>query len=53
LDTLNDSIPLFAFIGRVTKQKGVHLIIDAVESLLQEFQHQIQFLIGGPSDSKE
>lgn len=53
MESLNDNIPLFAFIGRVTKQKGVHLIIDAVESLLQEFQHQIQFLIGGPSDSKE
>jgi starch synthase len=23
-------VPLFAFIGRVTRQKGVHLILDAV-----------------------
>jgi glycogen synthase len=30
IDQLNDEIPLFAFIGRVTKQKGVHLIIDAI-----------------------
>lgn len=52
MDTIHENIPLFAFIGRVTKQKGVHLIIDAIESLLYEFQYQIQFLIGGPSDSK-
>jgi glycogen synthase len=30
MDNLKDDIPLFSFIGRVTKQKGVHLIIDAV-----------------------
>ncbi len=35
MQNVNDNIPLFSFIGRVTKQKGVHLIIDAIESLLQ------------------
>ena len=46
-------MPLFAFIGRVTKQKGVHLIVDAIESLLYDYNFKIQFLIGGPSDQKE
>jgi starch synthase len=27
---LRNDIPLFSFIGRITKQKGVHLILDAV-----------------------
>lgn len=46
-------IPLIAFIGRVTKQKGVHLILEAAESLLQEYNFKIQFLVGGMADSKE
>ena len=29
-DELNNDLPLFAFIGRVTKQKGVHLIVDSI-----------------------
>jgi starch synthase len=29
-DELRDETPLFSFIGRITKQKGVHLILDAV-----------------------
>jgi starch synthase len=44
---------LFAFIGRITKQKGVHLILDAIESLLYEYNFNIQFLVGGSADSKE
>jgi glycogen synthase len=52
-DDLNNNIPLFSFIGRVTKQKGVHLILDSVESLLYEYNFKIQFLVGGLSDSKE
>lgn len=29
--SLDDSIPLFAFVGRITSQKGVHLILEAAE----------------------
>jgi glycogen synthase len=36
---LDDSIPLFAFVGRVTAQKGVHLILDAAEQLMQKFDY--------------
>lgn len=46
-------MPLFAFIGRVTRQKGVHLILEAVEALLYEYNFNIQFLVGGMADSKE
>jgi glycogen synthase len=28
---LDDSTPLLAFVGRITTQKGVHLILDAME----------------------
>jgi starch synthase len=31
---LDDSIPIFAFVGRVTAQKGVHLILDCAEGII-------------------
>lgn len=34
---LDDSIPLFAFVGRITNQKGVHLILDVAEHLIHRF----------------
>lgn len=51
-EDLKNDVPLFAFIGRITKQKGVHLILDAIEGLLYEYNFNIQFLVGGSSDSK-
>ncbi|EME31445.1 starch synthase [Galdieria sulphuraria] len=48
--TLDASIPLFCFIGRVTSQKGVHLILQSVEQLIQFTGGKIQFLIGGPAN---
>jgi starch synthase len=50
---LDDSIPLFAFVGRVTAQKGVHLILDAAEQLMQKFDYKIQILVGGPANMRE
>jgi glycogen synthase len=32
---LDDSVPLFAFVGRVTAQKGVHLILDTAENIIE------------------
>lgn len=52
-ETLRNEIPLFSFIGRITRQKGVHLILDSIEALLSETNFKIQFLIAGPSDAKE
>ncbi len=47
------SIPLFAFIGRITQQKGVHLILDAAETYIKRYQHKIQILVGGMCNYKE
>ena len=38
---LDDSIPLFAFVGRVTAQKGVHLILDIAEHIIQKFNYKV------------
>lgn len=46
-DIADHSIPLFAFIGRITEQKGVHLIVEAAEQLIHRYQCRIQILVGG------
>lgn len=43
------SIPLLAFVGRITSQKGVHLILNAVEELIGYTEGRIQILVGGPA----
>ena len=50
---LDDSIPLFSFIGRITKQKGVHLIREIAEQLIHETGCKINLLIGGPVSKDE
>lgn len=50
---IDPQIPVLSFVGRVTKQKGVHLILEVVERLLYENNFKLHFLIGGPSDSRE
>ncbi|KAF8819156.1 putative glycogen synthase, partial [Cardiosporidium cionae] len=47
------SIPLFAFIGRITLQKGVHIILDAVENLVRHYEGKIQILLGGKADYRD
>jgi starch synthase len=39
--------PLFAFVGRITAQKGVHLILESVEVLLRDYGMKLHFLVGG------
>jgi len=41
------TIPLFAFVGRITEQKGVHLILKSVTELINTFKGKIQIMIGG------
>jgi hypothetical protein len=48
---LNDSIPLFSFVGRITTQKGVHLILEIVEAILEKYD--VQFLVGGPANMRD
>lgn len=38
---LDDTVPLFAFVGRVTSQKGVHLILDTAESIIERCSGKI------------
>eukprot|EP01056_Protomagalhaensia_sp_Gyna25_P000299 Protomagalhaensia_sp_Gyna_25__298@NODE_113_length_5155_cov_105_540070_g89_i0_p2_GENE_NODE_113_length_5155_cov_105_540070_g89_i0NODE_113_length_5155_cov_105_540070_g89_i0_p2_ORF_typecomplete_len545_score69_55AMPK1_CBM/PF16561_5/9_1e21Glycos_transf_1/PF00534_20/8_1e21Glyco_transf_5/PF08323_11/3e20Glyco_trans_1_4/PF13692_6/8_9e03Glyco_trans_1_4/PF13692_6/2_5e10Glyco_trans_4_4/PF13579_6/0_0016Glyco_trans_4_4/PF13579_6/1_2e04Glyco_trans_4_4/PF13579_6/1_5e03Glyco_transf_4/PF13439_6/0_11Glycogen_syn/PF len=40
-------IPVFAFIGRITSQKGVHLVLEAAESIIKRYNHRVQILVGG------
>lgn len=47
------SIPLFAFVGRVTAQKGVHMILSVVDELMERYQGHCQFLIGGMASSTD
>jgi starch synthase len=47
------SIPLFAFVGRITEQKGVKLILEATESIIQKFQGKINILVGGMGNPKD
>eukprot|EP00177_Eucheuma_denticulatum_P005295 GFKZ01009634.1.p1 GENE.GFKZ01009634.1~~GFKZ01009634.1.p1 ORF type:complete len:1623 (-),score=226.52 GFKZ01009634.1:859-5727(-) len=49
-ETGDPSIPLFAFVGRITSQKGVHLILNAVDELIGHTNGKIQILVGGPAN---
>jgi starch synthase len=42
---LDDSIALFGFVGRITEQKGVHLILDVVDDLIREANGKVQVLM--------
>lgn len=44
------SIPLFAFVGRITSQKGVHMILNAVDELIGHTSGKIQILVAGPAN---
>ena len=47
------SVPVYSFVGRLTQQKGVLLILDAVEEMVKRTNGKINILVGGmgsPSD---
>ena len=47
------SVPVYSFVGRLTQQKGVLLILDAVEEMVRKTNGKINILVGGmgsPSD---
>ena len=50
---LDDTIPLFGFVGRIVAQKGVMLILDIAEHIIHKFNYKVQFLIGGPANMKD
>ena len=43
---LDNSKALFAFVGRITQQKGVHLICEVMDDLMARYSGKIQVLIG-------
>eukprot|EP00026_Physarum_polycephalum_P000294 Phypoly_transcript_00294.p1 GENE.Phypoly_transcript_00294~~Phypoly_transcript_00294.p1 ORF type:complete len:1701 (-),score=242.89 Phypoly_transcript_00294:112-5214(-) len=47
------TVPVFAFVGRITEQKGVHLIVDAAAELIAKHKNKIMILVGGPADRSE
>uniref|UniRef100_A0A7S1T5T0 Starch synthase n=1 Tax=Compsopogon caeruleus TaxID=31354 RepID=A0A7S1T5T0_9RHOD len=47
------SIPIFAFVGRVTSQKGVHMILNAVDELVTHTGGRIQIICGGPASQSD
>lgn len=46
-------IPLFGFVGRITLQKGVHLILNSVDDLLRDLGGRVQFIVGGMASSSD
>ena len=47
------SVPIYSFVGRLTQQKGVLLILDAVEEIVRRTNGKVNILVGGmgnPSD---
>lgn len=50
---VNPSIPIFSFVGRITKQKGVHLILSVMRDLINRYKERIQIIVGGPADRKD
>jgi starch synthase len=47
------TVPIYSFVGRLTQQKGVLLILDAVEEMVRRTNGKINILVGGmgsPSD---
>ena len=43
---LDNNVPVFSFIGRITKQKGVKLILEAAEEMINSTNGKINILIG-------
>ena len=39
--------------GRLTLQKGVHLILNSVRELVQAFNGKVQILVGGQANMKD
>ena len=51
LPKLDDKIPLFSFVGRLTQQKGVLLILETAEKIIKNFN--VQIIIGGMANMKD
>ncbi len=52
-DNADYSIPLYTFVGRLTEQKGVELLLDAAEEIINMTNGRINILIGGSGSPKD
>jgi starch synthase len=50
---VDPSVPVFAFVGRIVAQKGVHLICETAEYLINKYNGKINLLVGGPASRKD
>lgn len=50
---VSEETPLLVYLGRVTYQKGVHLILDCVPSLIQSCEGRVQLLVCGQADGSD
>eukprot|EP01022_Parablepharisma_sp_SALTPOND_P024880 TRINITY_DN55_c0_g1_i1.p1 TRINITY_DN55_c0_g1~~TRINITY_DN55_c0_g1_i1.p1 ORF type:complete len:1631 (+),score=215.10 TRINITY_DN55_c0_g1_i1:3219-8111(+) len=50
---LDTTVPVFAFVGRIVPQKGVHLICETAEHLIHKYGGKINILVGGPAARKD
>ena len=46
-DEINVNVPIFSFIGKFIKQKGILLLLDICEDLINKYKEQINILVGG------
>lgn len=49
----NLAIPLLVFVGRITEQKGVHLICEVAEELIVSCNRNIQIIVGGIANDSD
>lgn len=50
---LDDSIPVFAFVGRITEQKGVALICHTAEMIITKMNGKVNIIVGGMGNMKD
>ena len=47
------SVPIYSFVGRLTQQKGILLILDCVDELVRLTGGKINILVGGMGDRRD
>ena len=50
---MDPSVPIFSFVGRITQQKGILLILDIVEEMVRITNGKINILVGGMGDRRD
>ena len=53
IEEFDNAIPLFSFVGRITEQKGVKLICEIAEMIINKMKGKINILVGGMGNMKD